>query len=94
MKNYNITLSTTTFKDLNIVANSKEEAICVAKLMYPDADNMELIYEDAENNSNELEDILFNIDMAINEAKLAIGDIERELNYLLDYCEVDCLALS
>ena len=62
--------------------------------MYPDTENIEFSNEDAENNSNELEDIIFNIEMAINEAKLAIGDIERELNYLLDYCEVDCLALS
>jgi len=94
MKNYNITLSTTTFKDLNIVANSKEDAICVARLMYPDADNMEHIYEEDENNQKQLEDLIFNMDMAINEAKLAIGDIERALNYLLDYFGVDCLALS
>ncbi len=94
MKNYNITLSTTTFKDLNVIANSKEEAIIVARLMYPDADNMEHIYEEDENNQKQLEDLIFNMDMAINEAKLAIDDIERALNYLLDYCEVDCLALS
>lgn len=94
MKNYNMKFLTTILKDINVLAKSKEEAIIVARLMYPDTGNIEFIHEDAETNLNELEDIIINIEMAISEAKLAIGDIERALNGLLDYCGVDCLALS
>lgn len=104
MKNYEVTLTATSCKRVTLSAESEKAAKKLAGDLYfssdmldfnnDDIDEVSIEVNEIENPNERLSELISDIQIAVNEARLSIEDVQRTLDNMLEYTREKCAALS
>lgn len=104
MKNYKVTLTATSCKTVTLSAESEKAAKKLAGDLYfssdmldfnnDDIDEVSIEVNEIENPNERLSELISDIQIAVNEARLSIEDVQRTLDNMLEYTREKCAALS
>lgn len=104
MKNYEVTLTATSCKTVTLSAESEKAVKKLAGDLYfssdmldfnnDDIDEVSIEVNEIENPNERLSELISDIQIAVNEARLSIEDVQRTLDNMLEYTREKCAALS
>lgn len=104
MKNYEVTLTATSCKTVTLSAESEKATKKLAGDLYfssdmldfnnDDIDEVSIEVNEIENPNERLSELISDIQIAVNEARLSIEDVQRTLDNMLEYTREKCAALS
>ena len=104
MKNYEVTLMATSYKTVTLPAESEKEAEKLAGYLYFstdmldfDADDIDEVSIEAceiEDKNERLQELISDLQIAINEAHLSVDDVKRAMDAVLECVGAEQTALS
>lgn len=104
MKNYEVTLMATSYKTVVLPAESEKDAEKLAGYLYFSTDMLDFTTDDidevaieanaVEDKNERLHELISDLQIAINEARLSTDDMGRALDAVLKYAGAEQMALS